>query len=105
MGYAVKRLTDLEALTGGKPKFITLTTAAPTYYMQPNDQCITIYSSADDAAGILYLPFVADAAGKFYYINAPTGATAGDISVYTQEGTAAEYTTLMVVNGESLSVV
>jgi hypothetical protein len=93
MGYEVKNLTDLEALTGGKPKFITLTAAVPTYTMQPNDQCITIYSSADDAAGILYLPFMADAAGKYYYINAPTGAAAGDISIYTSEGTAAEFTT------------
>ena len=93
MGYAVKNLTDLETLTGGKPKFITLTAAVPTYQMLPNDRCITIYSSADDAAGILYLPFMGDAAGKYYYICAPTGATAGDISVYTSEGTAAELST------------
>jgi hypothetical protein len=92
MGYEVKNLVDLEALTGNKPKFITLTAAAPTYKMEPNDRCIVAYSSADDAAGIITLPAVPDAAGKFYYICAPTGASAGDISIYLKE-TAAEFTT------------
>ena len=77
----------------GSVKHITLTTAAPTYQMTVTDHILIAISSAADAAGIVTLPPVAEAAGQFYYICAPTGAAGGDISVYIKE-TAAEFATL-----------
>lgn len=74
------------------PKKITLTAAAPTYQMKPGDYVLSVISSADDAAGIVTLPSLAEACGHFYYIEAPTGAAGGDISLYEKE-TGAEYTT------------
>jgi hypothetical protein len=79
-------------LLGRLPLRITLTALVPTYQMKPGDKCIIAISSADDAAGIIYLPSKAEAAGGIYYINAPTGATGGDISV-TEKENATEITT------------
>lgn len=78
---------------GSVVKHITLTTAAPTYQMTVTDHILIAISSAADAAGIVTLPPVAEAAGQCYYICAPTGASGGDISVYIKE-TAAEFATL-----------
>ena len=74
------------------PLYLTLTTAAPTYQMKPGDHCICAVSSAADDAGIITLPSKGEAAGKFYFIYAPTGAAGGDISLYDKE-TGAEITT------------
>ena len=76
---------------GNIPKFMTLTTASPTYSMKPGDNVISAISSAADAAAIITLPSLAEAAGQLYFIIAPTGAAGGDISVYEKE-TGSEYT-------------
>jgi hypothetical protein len=86
-----QKIINRDAL-GRLPLRITLTAAAPTYNMSPMDFCIHAISSADDAAGIIYLPSKAEAAGGIYYITAPTGATGGDISV-TEKENATEITT------------
>ncbi len=87
---------DQEAIDSGLlekgPKRLTLTTASPTYSMKPGDQNMIITSSAADAAGIVTLPSLAEAAGKLYYICAPTGSAGGDVSVYEKE-TGAELST------------
>ena len=83
----------LDSMTGFGGLLVTLTAAAPTYQMKPTDQNIRAISSANDAAGIITLPSMAEAAGRFYYINAPTGAAGGDISLYIKE-TGAELTTV-----------
>jgi hypothetical protein len=77
---------------GRLPLRITLTAAAPTYQMAPGDKCLIGISSAADAAGIITLPAKAEAAGGIYYINAPTGATGGDLSIAEKEN-ATEITT------------
>jgi hypothetical protein len=78
--------------TAGVIKHVTLTTASPTYQMKPGDTILFVVSSAADGVGIVTLPSVAEAAGKHYYIEAPTGAAGGDISLYVKE-TGAELTT------------
>jgi hypothetical protein len=78
-------------IAGGLPKIVNLTTAAPTYQMKPGDRVVAATSSGADNVGIVYLPSLAEACGNIYYISAPTGATDGDISIYTKE-TGAEYT-------------
>jgi len=78
---------DLEGL----PRHLALTASAGlTYQMRVSDTIMIVTSSGSDAAGIVTLPSLAEAVGKFYLIVAPTGATAGDISVYEKE-TGAEY--------------
>jgi len=78
---------DLEGL----PRHLALTAAAGlTYQMRVSDTVLIATSSGADAAGIVTLPSLAEAVGKFYLIVAPTGSTAGDISVYEKE-TGAEY--------------
>ena len=77
---------------GSVVKHLTLTADSATYQMQVTDHILIVTSSAADAAGIVTLPPVAEAAGQFYYISAPTGATGGDVSVYIKE-TAAEVAT------------
>jgi hypothetical protein len=61
------------------------TATSGIYNMKPGDQLIIAISAAADAAAILVLPGLQEAAGKFYYISAPTGAAGGDISVYEKE--------------------
>lgn len=78
---------------GNKPLIINLTTTDLVYRMKVSDTCVIAYASCGgDGNGIIYLPPVAEAAGQFYYINAPTGATGDDISLYILE-TQAELTT------------
>lgn len=62
------------------------------YKMKPHETVVSAISAADDAAAIIYLPPVTLAAGKHYFIIAPTGAAGGDISLYVEE-TGAELTT------------
>jgi len=64
---------------------INLTTASPTYQMKPSDTVVHAYSAAADGVGIITLPSLTEAAGRHYFIIAPTGATAGDISLYEKE--------------------
>jgi len=75
---------DLEGL----PKHINLTTALPTYQMLVDDRVLSVISSAADAAGIVTLPSVAEAVGKYYYIVAPTGLSGGDVSFFEKETAA-----------------
>ena len=56
-----------------------------TYQMKPGDHIIIATSDQNDGQAIITLPSLAEAAGKFYYICAPTGASGGDISVYEKE--------------------
>lgn len=71
---------------------VNLTTASPTYSMKVGDNVLHAISAAADGVGIVTLPSVAEAAGQFYCIVAPTGAAGGDISLYVKE-TGAELTT------------
>jgi hypothetical protein len=80
----IQKIIEEDTL-GPKPKYITLTTAVPTYSMKPGDTCLIFTSEVADASGIVYLPSKAEAVGRFYYICAPTGAAGGDISVYDKE--------------------
>lgn len=90
----VQQRVNMETLlaTGGHIKHISLSATDATYQMKPGDQILYAVSSADDGVAIVTLPSVAEAAGRWYYIQAPTGATAGDISLYIKE-TGAELTT------------
>ena len=67
-------------------------TTSGIYNMKPADTLIVAISAAADAVAILVLPSLQEAAGKFYYVSAPTGLAAGDISVYEKE-TGAELAT------------
>jgi len=77
---------------GGNTLVLNFSATMLTYQMKPSDQNIIAYSDQADDAAILTLPSLAEAAGKFYYVCAPTGATAGDISLYEKE-TGAEFAT------------
>ena len=78
---------DLEGL----PRHISLSSAAGlTYQMKISDTVLSVTSSGADGTGIVTLPSLAEAVGKFYFIVAPTGLTAGDISLYEKE-TGSEY--------------
>jgi len=83
----------LDSMRGNNFLLLTLTTAVPTYQMKATDFCIRAISEVADASGIITLPSKAEAAGKMYYVNAPTGAAGGDISLYVKE-TATELTTV-----------
>jgi hypothetical protein len=95
MERRVERINQetMDGMTGNNFKLVALTATVPTYQMKATDTCIRATSTEADATGIITLPSKAEAAGKFYYINAPTGATAGDISLYVKE-TATELTTV-----------
>ena len=71
---------------------VNLTTASPTYQMKPSDTVVHAYSAAGDGVGIVTLPSLVEAAGRHYFIIAPTGEAAGDISLYEKE-TGAELAT------------
>lgn len=90
----VQQRVNAETLlaSGNKIVRVNLTTASPTYSMKPGDNIVHAISAAADNAGIVTLPSVAEAAGRFYCIVAPTGASGGDISLYVKE-TGAELTT------------
>ena len=76
----------------GLPRHLALTAATSlTYQMRVSDTVLIVTSSGADAAGIVTLPSLAEAVGRFYFIVAPTGSTGGDISLYEKE-TGAELT-------------
>jgi hypothetical protein len=77
---------------GVKPLYLTITTANTPYLLKRGETCVIAVTDLADASAIITLPSKAEAVGKFYYICAPTGASAGDISVYDKE-TGAEITT------------
>lgn len=79
---------DLEGL----PRHIALTAASPTYQMLPSDNVVSLTSNAADGIAIVTLPAVSEAVGQHYYVVAPTGAAAGDISLWEKE-TGAELAT------------
>ena len=62
------------------------------YRMKAGDNCITAINAGGDDNAIIYLPPVHEAAGRHYFIIAPTAATADDISLYVTE-TQAELST------------
>lgn len=74
------------------PLMLTIDADNTSYQLDIGDTVVHVVTALADAAAIIYLPAVADAVGRFYYICATTGATAGDISVYSKE-TGAEITT------------
>jgi len=89
---SVKQRMDQE-MVGVQPLFLTITAANTPYQLGPTDHFVTAVTALADAAAIITLPSIAEALGRgIYYICAPTGATAGDISVYVKE-TGAELTT------------
>ena len=75
----------------GNVLFLTIDATNTPYYLKVGEQVVIAVTALSDAAAIIYLPSVAEAAGRFYSFVAPTGATAGDISIYTRES-GAEYT-------------
>lgn len=64
---------------------VAAATASSTFQMKASQHHIIATSAEADATAIVKLPSKAEAVGQFYYIEAPTGATAGDISVYDKE--------------------
>ncbi|RLF03878.1 MAG: hypothetical protein DRJ64_07770 [Thermoprotei archaeon] len=76
----------------GKMLRLTITADNSPYVMKPTEHSIIAITALADAAAIITLPSLQEAMGQFYYICAPTGATAGDISVYEKE-TGAEFST------------
>ena len=68
------------------PRHVSLTDGVPTYQMKVSDCVLSVVSgTGEDATGIVTLPSLAEAVGKFYYIVAPTGAAGNDISLYEKE--------------------
>ncbi len=86
------------------PVIVNLTAASPTYQMKPGDNVVIATSSGADGVGIITLPSLAEALGQFYHISAPTGAAAGDISVYEKE-TGAELTTYGDLDADADNVI
>ncbi len=76
------------------PMMLTLTDAAPTYDMLPSDTVVIADTTGvtGDGVAIVTLPSMAEAVGQSYYVEAPTGATGGDLSLFVKE-TGAEYPT------------
>ena len=52
--------------------------------LKPGDQLVVVDST--DAAVTITMPSLSEAAGRFYYVEAPVGAT-NDVSVFDKEGT------------------
>ncbi len=90
MGRDQERI-DAGLLAKG-PLRLTITTTNTSYQLKPGDQNVIAITALADALAIIILPSLAEAAGKFYYICATTGAAAGDISLYEKE-TGAELST------------
>lgn len=80
---------------GRLPKMLTLdTTDGLTYQMKPSDNVLFVdtTNAGGDAVAIVTLPSLVESVGQLYFIQAPVGATGGDLSVYEKE-TGAELTT------------
>jgi len=74
--------------TDSRGKSVGTTTTSGIYKMKVADTCVHAISAGSDTEAIIILPNVAEAAGRHYFIIAPTGAAGGDISLYTAEGHA-----------------
>ena len=69
-----------------KIKIVTFTNTDTTYQMTVNDHLVHVVSgTGEDTTGIITLPSIGEAAGMFYAIYAPTGATGNDVSVAEKE--------------------
>jgi len=77
---------------GGVMEHIVITATNTNYYMKPTQQLVSFTTALADDLAIVWLPGVVEAAGRHYFILAPTGAAGGDISLMVIE-TAAELTT------------
>ena len=98
---AVDTQHDLEGL----PRHITFTNTDTTYQMRVSDTVLIVISgTGEDATGIVTLPSLAEAVGKFYFISAPTGATGNDVSLYEKE-TGAELSTYGNMNADDDHVI
>jgi len=84
MGEKFRAMVEANDLAKG-PLMLTLDSTTSTYQMKPGDQLVIATSSVADGSGIITLPSLNEAAGKFYFIVAPTGAAGGDISLYEKE--------------------
>ena len=71
--------------------YLTITATNTSYQMNVNEQIVIAITALGDGEAIIILPSVAEAAGRFYWLRAPTGVSGGDISIYEKE-TGAEYT-------------
>lgn len=71
--------------SSGYTKNGTAVASSSNYKMSASDHVIIATSAESDGTAIITLPPKAEACGKFYSIYAPTGASAGDISVYDKE--------------------
>lgn len=76
----------------GKVLRLTITADNTPYVMKPTEHNIIAITALDDTNAIIVLPSLDEAIGQSYYICAPTGATAGDITVQEKE-TGAVFTT------------
>ncbi len=74
------------------PLHLTITTSNTSYQLLPGDNMVYAITALGDGLAIIILPSLIEAVGKFYYIEATTGATGGDISLYEKE-TGAELAT------------
>lgn len=80
MGKTADRI-HAEQLPGNEDIKWIVYTDTP-YYMKPGDH--VLYANSAAGAINIYLPPMHLAAGKFYFIQAPVGATA-DVKVYDRE--------------------
>jgi len=61
------------------------TSTSGIYQMKPGDTVIIAINGNGDGAGILVLPSLQEACGKFYSVSAPTASTGDDVIVYEKE--------------------
>lgn len=74
--------------TDGNGVSVGTSATSGIYRMKPGDTCISAVSAGADDLAKIYLPPVSEVAGKHFFIIAPTGATAGDISLFVAETNA-----------------
>jgi len=93
-GQGVLRLTMSATLawTDEHGTMVGTSTTSGIYRMKAWDLSVIAISAGADTEAKIYLPPISEAAGRHYFIIAPTAATAGDISLYQPE-TGAEFAT------------
>lgn len=74
--------------TDSRGKSVGTTTTSGIYKMKVADTCVHAINGNGDGAGIIILPDVVEAAGRHYFVIAPTGAAGDDIDLFTAEGHA-----------------
>ena len=98
---AVNTQYDLEGL----PRYLELTSTSKTYQMRVSDTVLIIKSKTGaDNDGIVTLPSLAEAVGKFYFISAPTG-DADNIVLLHQKETGALLTTYGTLDADDDHVI